>query len=268
MLQLLAAFGRGSLDPATFVQNIDNVDNGMLLEPNSHLAYDRLEWSLEAIGRTGLVGPPWTYRLRFIPQGSAPMVGPSSVHFVGREGATIAFGGNDSNVWPDPNYCNTHLALSRVIQASAMADVFNKYLQDLDDDAQDPSVGSGPRSTETEKPFWEQVEITPDPTYTFTEVKEPEIGEDEDWEEWYDEEDKKWTSEPLPAFIEVDTTKTVTETAPPKPSSGPSNPTTSKGETGSMPGKLGDSTILGQFSKLIPGLGSTSDTSRAAAGAA
>jgi hypothetical protein len=54
-----------------------------------------------------------------------------------KDGAEIGFGrgnGGDRIALPDPRICNLHLAVARVFAASGAAEVFDKYLEDDDDD--------------------------------------------------------------------------------------------------------------------------------------
>jgi len=45
---------------------------------------------------------------------------------------------------PDPEYCNLHLAISRVLHASGAAEIIAKYLEDDEDLCALPSYFGGP----------------------------------------------------------------------------------------------------------------------------
>jgi hypothetical protein len=53
--------------------------------------------------------------------------------------------GDDGNTieLPDPRLCNLHLAVARVFTASGAAEVFNKYLEEYEDDLTDVPVCFG-----------------------------------------------------------------------------------------------------------------------------
>ncbi|KIM27848.1 hypothetical protein M408DRAFT_329781 [Serendipita vermifera MAFF 305830] len=122
---------------------INDASNGMLIEPNCHASFDKLHWSIQATQV-----PPnqnnWTYKVCCTRNGpnTKPAAGLATSHLTNDPILTFGAGNNPPNNdnLPDPYYCNLHYAVSKVVNLTGLADVFDTFLDE--DDAENPPVAS------------------------------------------------------------------------------------------------------------------------------
>jgi len=118
---------------------INHPANAMNIQCDAHDSMDqKLAWGIEA----RLVDHKWKYYFRIVRPEDVAATIPLN------DGDEIEFGrgnGGETIQLPDPPICNLHLAVARVFAASGAAEVFDKYLDDDEDDmAQVPVYFGGP----------------------------------------------------------------------------------------------------------------------------
>lgn len=117
-------------------KKVDDVSNGILIDLNCHGTFDKLQWSIEAIYVAATNS--YIYKIRRTRNDKKVHAGTSSIHL--SDGTEITFGNKPGLAPPNPNYCNLHLAISRVVQAAGLADIFDVLVDE--DDEFDGSVPS------------------------------------------------------------------------------------------------------------------------------
>lgn len=123
-LKYYERFWSGGITAANFDTLVNDVSNGLPLDRNFHISFDKLEWSIEASATE--------YILRYTCNGQ-PSVGrilPDTT-----DGKKLIFGTGDATLAkPNRDFCNLHYAICRVANQSGMADVFNAMYKDDDED--------------------------------------------------------------------------------------------------------------------------------------
>ncbi|KAF8340547.1 uncharacterized protein EI90DRAFT_3117067 [Cantharellus anzutake] len=136
----IETFTGQTLNAELVQQLINHPANAINIETNAHDSMDqKLAWGIEA----RLVDHKWNYYFRVV----RPKEVAATIYL--RDGDEMGFGqgvGSDGIPLPDPRICNLHLAIARVFAASGAAEVFDKYLEDDDDDymTQVPVYFGGP----------------------------------------------------------------------------------------------------------------------------
>ncbi|KAF8523340.1 hypothetical protein BU17DRAFT_86082 [Hysterangium stoloniferum] len=137
--QAIETFTGQKLTAEVIQHFINHPANAINIEINAHDSMDqKLAWGIEARS----ANHKWIYHFRVVrPTHVSPTISLD-------DGDEIEFGkGNGGNTvqLPDPHICNLHLAVARVVAASGAADVFDKYLEDDEDDImQVPVYFDGP----------------------------------------------------------------------------------------------------------------------------
>ncbi|KAF8524063.1 hypothetical protein BU17DRAFT_85098 [Hysterangium stoloniferum] len=137
--QAIETFTGQKLTAEVIQHFINHPANAINIEINAHDSMDqKLAWGIEARS----ANHKCTYHFRVVrPTHVSPTISLD-------DGDEIEFGkGNGGNTvqLPNPHICNLHLAVARVFAASGAADVFDKYLEDDEDDMmQVPVYFGGP----------------------------------------------------------------------------------------------------------------------------
>lgn len=119
-LQIVQAFQTfGGIANTTNIQDdIDTCGNGIPMDICLHRSFDRLEWSIEAVGGV--------YTLRFVRDPTGPAIGVASQ--VVQRDKVLTFGVVGTQ--PKPELCNLHYAICRFVHMAAMADIFDAVEDD------------------------------------------------------------------------------------------------------------------------------------------
>ncbi|KAF8331973.1 uncharacterized protein EI90DRAFT_3123066 [Cantharellus anzutake] len=136
----IETFTGQTLNAELIQQLVNHPANAINIQTDAHDSMDqKLAWGIEA----NLVDHKWNYYFRVV----RPKEVAATIYL--RDGDEMKFGqgiGGDEIPLPDPRICNLHLAVARVFAASGAAEVFDKYLEDDDDDymTQVPVYFGGP----------------------------------------------------------------------------------------------------------------------------
>ncbi|KAF8523358.1 hypothetical protein BU17DRAFT_63926 [Hysterangium stoloniferum] len=137
--QAIETFTGQKLTAEVIQHFINHPANAINIEINAHDSMDqKLAWGIEARS----ANHKCTYHFRAVrPTHVSPTI---SLDDGGEIESGKGNGGNTVQL-PDPHICNLHLAVARVVAASGAADVFDKYLEDDEDDMmQVPIYFGGP----------------------------------------------------------------------------------------------------------------------------
>ncbi|KIM25918.1 hypothetical protein M408DRAFT_25811 [Serendipita vermifera MAFF 305830] len=115
-----------------FEHDVNDVRNGMILDLNCHKSFDKLQWSIKA---TQIGVDKYEYKIQRTRPDEGVNAGTSSS--LVEHNKVLEF----ASTAPDPVYCNLHLAVSLVVQAKGLADIFDTW-PDEDEESTDPVPGT------------------------------------------------------------------------------------------------------------------------------
>ncbi|KIM25968.1 hypothetical protein M408DRAFT_25855 [Serendipita vermifera MAFF 305830] len=114
-----------------FVAKVNDPSNGMLLDPNCHHTFDKLQWSIEAKLQSGST-TVYEYRVRIVKNPDAGLATAKLVDLDQKNTPLTFQTGSTTIAAPNPDWCNLHLAVCRVVHAAGLADVLEAFVNDFD----------------------------------------------------------------------------------------------------------------------------------------
>lgn len=125
-LKTIETFTGRAITAETVHDYINHPSDAFNVETNAHDSFDRLQWGIEAVQKPG---GQWQYLFREITSSAATIAL--------KDGDEIRFGAGTDHAMidaPNPQFCNLHLSLARVLYACGASEIIEHLYGDDDDE--------------------------------------------------------------------------------------------------------------------------------------